>query len=424
MIKRIVAIAFIFICTCAAWFILGATVNYRTYNQDSSNKTQIDQLWGSFHDQRAPHFHYQTTEKKNVDREQNGKVVSLVETVIINNPVPLETSDIKVNLKLKHRQKGLMWYATYKVHFDGHYTVLNDSAEPRKLFLEFPFPASQAVYDNLKLVLNGHPVTNMSSANSVGLQDSLMLKPGETGDIQVSYDSQGVDTWHYSFSDGVNQIKNFKLTMNTDFKDIDFPNGSLSPTDKVETPEGWDLTWKYNNMMTGFKIGMALPKLLNPGPWVSEVTFFAPVSLFMFFFLLFMFTTLKKVNVHPMNYFFIGAAFFSFHLLMAYLVDHMSIHWAFLIASVVSIFLVVSYMRIVTPGKFAYLEVGLSQFIYLVLFSYTFFFERFTGLVITIMSIITLFVVMQMTARVNWSELFQNQQNSQPPQIRRPKRVE
>jgi hypothetical protein len=55
--------------------------------------------------------------------------------------------------------------------------------------------------------------------------------------------------------------------------------------------------------------------------------------------------------------------------------------------------------------KFAFLEIGLSQLVFLVLFSYCFFFEGFTGLVITIALIITLFTVMQFTGRVKWEEL-------------------
>ena len=75
-------------------------------------------------------------------------------------------------------------------------------------------------------------------------------------------------------------------------------------------------------------------------------------------FLLFVFTTLRKVNIHPMNYFFVSAAFFSFHLLLAYLVDHVNIHVAFLISSALSIFLVISYMQLVVGRRFAFLEVG------------------------------------------------------------------
>ena len=40
------------------------------------------------------------------------------------------------------------------------------------------------------------------------------------------------------------------------------------------------------------------------------------------------------------------------------------------------------------------------------LFSYAFFFEGFTGLTITIGAVITLFVLMQMTAHVSWDEVF------------------
>ncbi len=91
---------------------------------------------------------------------------------------------------------------------------------------------------------------------------------------------------------------------------------------------------------------------------------------------------------------------------MAYLVDHISIHLAFAICSVVSVVLLVSYLRLVVGMRFAALEAGLAQVIYLILFSYAFFFEGFTGLAITIGAILTLFITMQMTAQVRWSEKF------------------
>jgi len=79
---------------------------------------------------------------------------------------------------------------------------------------------------------------------------------------------------------------------------------------------------------------------------------------------------------------------------------------SFLIASVVSVFLVVSYLRLVVGASFALREAAVTQLIYLVLFSYAFFFKGFTGLAITIGAILTLFVVMQMTGRIRWSEKF------------------
>jgi hypothetical protein len=64
-------------------------------------------------------------------------------------------------------------------------------------------------------------------------------------------------------------------------------------------------------------------------------------------------------------------------------------------------------MRIVVGNRFAFIETALAQAIYLIGFSYAFFIEGFTGLAVTVGAIITLFTVMQMTAKINWNERFQ-----------------
>jgi hypothetical protein len=92
----------------------------------------------------------------------------------------------------------------------------------------------------------------------------------------------------------------------------------------------------------------------------------------------------------------------------------MSIHLAFVISSVVSIFLVVTYLRLVVGMHFASREAALAQFVYLVAFSYAFFLKGFTGLAITIGSVTTLFVVMQATGRIRWKEKFALKPQGQP----------
>ena len=74
-----------------------------------------------------------------------------------------------------------------------------------------------------------------------------------------------------------------------------------------------------------------------------------------------------------------------------------------------SVFLLVSYLRLVVGMRFAAVEAGVAQVVYLVLFSYAFFLKGFTGLAVTIGSILTLFVVMQMTGRVRWADKFARQ---------------
>jgi hypothetical protein len=91
-------------------------------------------------------------------------------------------------------------------------------------------------------------------------------------------------------------------------------------------------------------------------------------------------------------------------LLFAYTADRPPVEAAFALASVVSVILVVSYLRLVVSARFALVEAGLAQLVYLVGFSMAHFAVGFTGLAITILAIITLFLVMQLTGRVRFSE--------------------
>jgi hypothetical protein len=261
------------------------------------------------------------------------------------------------------------------------------------------------VYDNFLFAVAGvrKPETKPVAG---AITESFTIAAGKGKSVEISYVSQGMDEWWYGFGAGVSHIRNFSLLMDTDFGDIDFPETSMAPTSKQKTEKGWKLAWEYDDLISGIQLGMVMPQRVNPGPFVSRVTFFAPVALFLFLFLMLIIATLKQVRIHPMNYFFICAAFFSFHLLMAYLSDHVDIHVALIISSAVSIFLVVTYMRLVTGRRFALVETGISQFVYLVFFSYTFFLEGYTGLVITILCIVTLFIVMQMTGRIDWGKRF------------------
>ncbi|HVT44694.1 MAG TPA: inner membrane CreD family protein [Thermoanaerobaculia bacterium] len=233
---------------------------------------------------------------------------------------------------------------------------------------------------------------------------AISRPPGSIIPLEVGYRSQGLQTWHYAFGENVVQVRDFVLEMKTDFHSIDFPEETISPGAKQKASNGgWTLTWKYVNLVTGNRIGMIMPEKLQPGPLAGRISFFAPVSLLFFFFAIFIITSLRRIRLHPMHYFFLATSFFAFHLLLAYLVDHISIHLAFAICSAVSLFLVVSYLRIVTGPRFAFREAALAQLVYLVGFSYAFFFKGFTGLTVTIGAILSLFLVMQLTARIDWA---------------------
>jgi len=404
LLRHIAALIFIFGCTSIAWMILGATVMERTRSSDDQLKGHVASTWGTQQEQAPPSAHVVWKETVAVKTKENDKTIVRNDLVERTMPLPLDSTRLAVNLQLDHRQKGLLWYSTYAVDFAGDYDFRNTATVPGTLVLRLPFPAQKALYDGLTMTFNGQPAT--ISADETGAVARLPINPGQPALLHAAYRSQGLDRWRYKLADGVAQVRNFSLVMRTNFSDIDFADDTLSPTAKQPTADGWKLTWRYSDLVSGFQIGMEMPGKLQPGPLAGQVSFFAPVSLFFFFFLMFIITTMRGINLHPMNYFFLAAAFFAFHLLLAYLVDHISIHAAMAISSIVSIALVVSYLRLVAGIRFAALEAGTAQLIYLVVFSYAFFWKGFTGLAITIISVITLFVVMQATGRIQWADKF------------------
>jgi hypothetical protein len=404
---RLLAVGFIYCCAAVAWSTLGASLVARTGESDTRLAKEVAMLWGGEHAQKAPSAFYETTRTvvEDVQASENASIRRVSRAITDRNPVFLDASDLRVELKLDQRRKGLLWYSTYGVAFSGHYRLHNPQDAPEDLFVHFDFPSTEAIYDGFSFRVNGDEAPSVSDL-SQGTSARIRVPAKGEVVVDVVYRSRGLGEWTYAFGGpGVSQVRNLHFDMTTDFTDIDFPAGTLSPTAKSREGKGWKLEWAFSSLVTGQKIGMVPPRRLNPGPLAARVTFFAPVSLLFFVTVLVILGVVRGQSLHPMNYFFLSAAFFAFHLLLAYLVDHLEINASFLIASATSIFLVLSYLRLVWGPSRALLEAGFAQLVFLVLFSYAFLFEGYTGLTVTVGAVITLFVLMQITGKVDWSQI-------------------
>jgi len=411
-VLRTAAIIFIFFCSAIAWVILGGTLVHRTDQAKDFGTGAVGELWGTEQRQIAPRFYYKVTREVEVPAEEPGEggAPKPPKKQIIEEPVFLEPTQagVDASLHLQHRKKGLLWFSTYVVKYHSTYRLVNDADEPREVFVEYSFPATNALYDDFTFRFKDQEV-EFPSGGTDYIVSSVELGPGETADVVIGYKSPGLDQWIYSFGEGVTRVRNFKLVARTDFKDVDFPEGCVSPTAKTETADGWELTWEYKDLVTGYQLGVEMPKKLNPGPIASRMSFFAPVSLLFFFTVLFIISAVKVDRVkpiHPMNYFFLAAAFFAFHLLFAYLADHVDIHLTFLASGVVSCLLVFVYVALARTAKYALAYATFPQLMFLILFSYAFFYPGYTGLIITVGAIATLAVLMVTTARIDWAAKF------------------
>ena len=410
--RRLLAIGFIWICCAAAWAILASTLLVRSGAISGELLREVHALWGPPLLQAPPAATATEThperrrEQKFDEKEKRYYEVEYVVPVTTTRSLPLQETRAAVNLALEHRRKGLVWFPTFGVAFHGRYAFRNDSPEARRVDVVFPLQRD-VVYDGFALSDSaGAPLEVAFEGGKA--QFSQRLGPNQSLSFDVDYRARGTERWGYGNSGGglgpeVGRARNFEMKVTTDFADVDFPAESLSPTAHGRVPGGWAGTWAFTQIVAGKPLGVVLPEKLNPGPLASKITFFAPVSLIFFFFVTGVLLAARGRSIHPMNYFLLACAFFAFHLLFAYLIDQIAVGPAFVAASVVSVFLVVTYARLLVGWRTALVQMGISQLVYLVLFSFTFFWKGFTGLAITVGAIATLFVIMQITGRLDWA---------------------
>jgi hypothetical protein len=412
-VRRLIAIVVIFFGASVAWAALGSSLIARAGEFDERLEQEVEALWGRPHHQAGAvaRMLRPGNETEIVETTRDGAAAireEVTRPVVREIPIPLERTRARVDLDLEQRRRGLLWHPTYTVAFDADYEFRNPDAEPRTLRIRFPLPAEGALLDDFVFSLNGQQVT--PSADTAGeIVTETEAEAGAEVTLHVSYRSRGMRRWTYAFAPtGAMQVRQFELAMRTSFADVDFPAGTLSPDTLTRRADGADLVWRFENLIAGQGIGIEMPERINPGPFAARVTFFAPVSLLFFLTVMVIAGATSGPALHPMHYWFISAAFFAFHLLLAYLVDHINLHLAFGVAALTSVTLVTTYVRALAGATRLVVTTGAAQVVFLVLFSYAFFLEGFTGLTITTGAIVTLFVLMQATARVAWDEVFQS----------------
>ncbi|MCG3180868.1 MAG: hypothetical protein BIFFINMI_03231 [Phycisphaerae bacterium] len=389
--RKLIAIIVIFAAASVGWQILGRTITDRTDRSQTDLTSEVGRLFGPPQTQSAPRL---------ADQPGGYDVATR----------PPDASRIDVGFDHEIRYKGLIWFSLYTVRFDGTYTV-NPAPGGKAVRFSMALP-DNANIDNVHVTVDGREekVTGRKIDRLIAF-DAGAAQPAE---VRVAYTSKGRDRWCYDPGDNGSGLRNFRLAMTTNFTDVDYPEEGLSPTTAAhdaKTPDGQngaEAVWEYSQMLPAANhvIGMVMPSRPPAGKLSARISYFAPVSLFFFLTVMITIQLVRNLKIHPMNYLLIAAGFFAFHILLAYLVDHVHIQPAFWIAAGVSVFLVLSYLRLVVGAKAALLYAGLAQMIYLVFFSYAFFFHGWTGLTVTIGAVITLFVIMQLTGRINWEEKF------------------
>jgi len=370
---RIKTILLVYFALAACWFYLAQTMEQRHQFIDQKLRHDVAGLWGS---------------------EQTVPGVKLGEKRAV------ESADVQVDLQLNHRKKGHYWYTTYTSLFEGVYLFDREGSKGETVTI--PLPSGGGMLSDFTLTLDGRVVEQYSQE-----EGRILLKLPSTGarELKVTHTSQGCDEWWYDFQDTNCLPRDLNLTITTDFTGFNFPDGSVSPTKTESVDGGYRLHWSYDKLFSGAAVGLELPDKQNPGPVMIDICRYGPLGLLLFFAALTLFSVESGLRTHPVHFILLGAAYFTFHLLLVYLGDVVKLGPALAIAAAVSITLSLAYGWKVFGPNFSLRRVLPALVLYLVLFSCAFLVEGFKGLPLIGILVVTLHLVMQLSAKVDWSEL-------------------
>lgn len=387
-ILHLVASVVILACTTLAWFLLGSTLSYRTAVSSAEMQAEVSGVWGPDLTQEHPQAWFETP------NAPNGRARVLP-----------SSTEAKVGLVSEPKRRGLLWHRTYDVDLKSEYTFTNPTKIPQTFYISFPLPKDTAGLQGFEFKLGENDSSSQSIPGSSGVVTRAILLPASGSvTLHTGYRTRGTNSWKYSFPDN-RRIAGFKLTMRTNFPEINFPVGTGSPSHRSQDQEGFTLVWDYPDVLAAPAIGMDMPKHLNAGPVAARIAFFAPVSLLFFVTIVLLIGGIRGIPLHPMHVFFISAGFFAFHLLFAYLVDLLSLVPSFGISAACSMLLVCGYLKAV--GGKALLKIAFpAQAVYLVLFSASFFIDGLTGITLAVLGVITLALLMFLTAKIDWKTFF------------------
>ena len=204
---RLAAIFSIFLLASAAWIVLGTSMLFRSEQSSRELKGEVADLWGAPQEQQAPQAFYvvqarltktnaagkKTEVTKGIsDAEvyelaKPGRLPSVIvsDDKVEKRSLQPQRSDISVKLETDYRQKGLLWYSTYRIRFHGDYTFRNETDSARTVSVRFLFPAQDAVFDDFVFTVNGEAVPTGANLQN-GVTGSVRLETGAEAKVVIA----------------------------------------------------------------------------------------------------------------------------------------------------------------------------------------------------------------------------------------------
>jgi hypothetical protein len=188
---------------------------------------------------------------------------------------PFVSARHEVTLRQNPRKKGSALYGGYETDCRFSWRLKNPAGATNKCLLRFPLPAAGGMYDELSATLNGQDVLPQVQIKEGALILAREVQPNETMDFRLAFKSRGMTFWYFQVHEA-REIRDFTLTLSLPDlpkEKLNYPEGCMTPTDiqPGQGGQGSVLTYRLDHALSNKGMGVALPRLPQPGASTSAV---------------------------------------------------------------------------------------------------------------------------------------------------------
>jgi hypothetical protein len=189
------------------------------------------------------------------------------------NENPFVSARHQVTLQQSPRKKGPAVYPGYTTDCKFTWRLRNPADREVRAVLRFPLPGTAAMYDDLAANLNGDSVRDRVRVEHGALVLESNLAARATCDFDIAFKSRGLSHWYFQVREQ-REIRDFELLLrlpNLTTKQLNYPEGCMTPTKIEGTGHGAVLTYKLDRALSNKGMGLEMPKLIQPGEFTGKV---------------------------------------------------------------------------------------------------------------------------------------------------------
>jgi hypothetical protein len=233
-----------------------------TFPRAAATAAQIVQI--------SPQVRYTIKEPYNYSQNVNGKVTKVRDEKDLTRLLPVNSSNIKVNINKSKVRSAEKW--VYTTNFLGEYEVRNITPGSVDFLLAMAPPTGAYIVQSYSVEQDGRRI----SANSAGEYEyRIQIAPNGTTQLKTSYQAQGAPRWLYATKGEL--LSKFQLAIESNFNNINSASG-LMPSSIEKRNPGKTFTWNLpDNAAIPYAIGASAPNALPAQVGViPKVILFAP----------------------------------------------------------------------------------------------------------------------------------------------------